>query len=107
MEPERKTRSRTPEWARSVKVRRLFGSMDSLGLIGSLDVDLILGCMPDPNHIYNPGVSINPVSYLPGFEDQLPPPVVLLLSQNGPCLGVATQNLSPIINPEPNLPSHV
>lgn len=83
---------------------RLFGSMDSLGLIGSLDVDLILGCMPDPNHIYNPGVSINPVSYLPGFEDQLAPPGILLLRQNGARLGVASQYLGSLINTEPDLP---
>jgi hypothetical protein len=87
--------------------RRLLAAGSGLGLIESLDIGLISGCMPDPYHIYNPGFSINPVGYLPGLEDQLPPPGILLLRQSGPCLGVASQNLGSIINTESNLPSHV
>jgi hypothetical protein len=78
-----------------------------LGLIQSLHSNLISSCMPDPNHIHNPGFSINPVGYLPGLEDQLAPPGILLLKQNGPCLRVASQYLGPIINTKSDLPSHV
>src|SRR6516162_1589939 len=60
--------------------------------------------MPDPNHIHDLGFLIEPVSYLPGFEDQLAPPGILLLRQNGARLGVASQYLGSLINTEPDLP---